>query len=702
MRNEEGLYSLAREAGILLRWEEADGVERSADAKTLRRILAARGLPAEDPEQIEDSRRRLEARRERPVPPVWVMRGAEEDRRVPLRGEARECGAAWSLLSEQGESWEGRTGPGGPVRLPRELGLGYHRLHIEAAGQQAVARLISAPGSCWRPSWMDRGDRLTAVTAPMYALRSEEDAGIGDLGALRTLAAITAGIGGDAVAVSPLHALFPADPGRASPYAPSSRRWLDPRYIDLRAAAARLGMPDPQPPPSASPDRVDPEAVWEAKEGVLRGMYLRLRDGGWEGVQRLRETFQAFLAEGGEDLRDFCRFHVLHGGHGGRPWWEWTPAGSVPTVPEPEEEGRFQAFLQWLTAVQYREAARSGRDRMRLGFVGDLAVGTPPDSFDVWSQQDLHALEAEIGAPPDPFSPRGQAWGLTPWDPHRLREQGMEPWARLLRAAMSDMGALRIDHAMGLRRLYWIPRGQAPERGAYVRCPERELFAVLALESHRSRCLVVAEDLGTVPEGFRECLRHEGILSTRLVYFEREEEGGFEPPAAYPREALTAAGSHDLPTLRGWLTGRDIAQRRKRGLLDEAEEGREQVLRSQARELLLRRLQEEGLLPEDFDEQGKKAAAEVVRAVCRYLGRTPSALCLLSLEDLMLMRDQLNLPGTHGSYPNWRLRIPRPVESLQRDPFFHDCVKAAIEERMVQEQGKGREQEQDQDQGEAS
>lgn len=682
MRSEEALRSLARGAGILLQWEEADGTVRDADDGTLRGILAAMGLSADDLEHVAASRRQLEARRERLAPSVWVMRGEEGDRQVPLAGRAREGGADWSLLSEQGVRWEGHTPPGEPVTLPRELGLGYHRLQLETDGQRVQVRVISAPASCWRPRWMERGERLTALTAPLYALRSREDGGIGDLGALRTLVETTAGVGGDAVVVSPLHALFPADPGRASPYAPSSRRWLDARYIDVRDAAARLGLAEPRLSLPVSRDRVDPEAAWRAKEHALRRIFLRLQEGAWEGVQELRQDFHTFQEEGGEDLRDFCRFHVLHGRHGGRPWWEWPETGTAAAVPE-EEEVRFHGFLQWLTAVQSREAARVGRERMRLGLIGDLAVGTPPDSFDVWSRQDLHALGAEIGAPPDPFSPRGQAWGLTPWDPHGLREAGLEPWARLLRTAMRGMGALRIDHAMGLRRLYWIPRDQPPDRGAYVRCPERELFAVMALESHRARCLVVAEDLGTVPEGFGERLREEGVLSTRLLYFERGTEGRFEPPAAYPREAMAAAGSHDLPTLPGWLTGRDISQRRKRGLLEPEEARSEEDRRREERDLLLQRLRQEGLLPPDFEVQEESAGAEVVRAVCRFLGRTPSALCLLALEDLMLMPDQLNLPGTHGSYPNWRLRIPRPVESLQGDSFFRDCVKAAIEERVI-------------------
>jgi 4-alpha-glucanotransferase len=336
----------------------------------------------------------------------------------------------------------------------------------------------------------------------------------------------------------------------------------------------------------------------------------------------------------------------------------------------------FYAYLQFEADRQLAAvAATCTGSGMAGGLYGDLAVGAAPDGAEIWSSPATFATAARFGAPPDPFSDTGQDWGMPPVDPHALRATAYRPFAELLRANMRHTAALRLDHVMWLERMFWIPSGGTARDGTYVRFPRDDLMGVLALESHRNRCLVVGEDLGTVPDGFRERMREEAILSYRFVRFERHPDGLFHRPDAYPALALATPASHDLATIRGFWLARDIEAMRAAGLVTDAAATAETATRAKERAQLVAALADQHLLPPDFPVHvaiGDDAMAALVEAVHRFLARTPSALAMLNLEDLAGVPDQTNLPGTIDSYPNWRRRLPadftrqRLAERLQR------------------------------------
>jgi 4-alpha-glucanotransferase len=686
--------------GIERAFIDNTGRLRLATAETKRALLAAMGIDAGSPDGLREAVER--ALLAEAMPPVLVA-DAGEDTAVALPALARS--ATWRLTLDGGDTLEGRVpkdpGRHGRLLLPAPLPIGYHRLELERTGGQChVIQLVAVPRQCLLPE--DVGCRqVFGLGCQVYGLRSGRDLGSGDLADLAALAGHAADQGADFVAVNPLHALFFAEPRSASPYAPSNRaflNWLliapdlvpevteDPALAELARRAGAEAR-------KAGGELVDYPATARRRREILEAAFTRFRERqqGSEPGERGR-SFAAFRAREGEPLRRHCLFEALHEHVLAREperwaWWQWPEPFRRPDHPDVAafahqhaDRLAFFAWLQWLADEQLRGAHERGRrGGMRLGLYRDLAIGTSPAGSLAWSEPEVVIRRASIGAPPDDFSAKGQNWGLAPLAPLPLEARAFEPWLRDIRANMRSAGALRIDHAMGLRRLFWIPEGADPEHGAYVRYPFTMLVALLAVESHRQRCLVVGEDLGTLPRGFRPALRKAGILSSRVFYFERERNGGFGSARRYRHASVASVATHDLPTLRGFLQERDIDWRERLGLLgtgEEVEQARRERRRDRTR--LLRLLQRSGLVQSGTPPE----QPELALALHRWLARTPAALLLVQLEDLAQALEQPNLPGTTDEHPNWRRRLESEIEPLLTQPFARRLLAMLREERL--------------------
>jgi 4-alpha-glucanotransferase len=548
-----------------------------------------------------------------------------------------------------------------PAELPGDLPPGRHRVE----GRTGATTLVVAPGRCHLPPELGGGGRAWGWAAQLYAVRSRSSWGIGDLRDLAGLLAASAPLGAGFALLNPLHAALPGEP---SPYNPSSRVFRNPLYLrvedvpELAAlgpeerervgalAAAGRGLLDQ--------DHIDRPAVYRLKDEALR-----LAHGVLDRVPGRRDGLAAHTAATGnlERYATFCALQHVHG----NDWRGWPAGYRHPSRPEVaafgtehREEVGYHAWLQWLLDEQLA-AARPGYKQ--LGVVNDLAIGFAPNGFDAWSFQDELAAGMSVGAPPDPLGPHGQDWGLPAFVPDRLAAGGYGPFAQTIRAGMAHAAGLRIDHVMGLFRLFWIPEGAEPAQGTYVRYPADDLLGILALESLAARALVVGEDLGTVEPGVRERLADEGVLSYRLAWFEHGPDGERRRPADYPRLALAATTTHDLPTVAGFFTGSDLDHLCDIGVATPG--GQEQADQEAQRTSLCRLLEDEGLLP-----PGERSVEAIVAALYGFLTRTPCMLVAATLEDAVEAPDRPNVPGTIDQRPNWSLPLPVPLDDLVADP----------------------------------
>jgi 4-alpha-glucanotransferase len=591
----------------------------------------------------------------------------------------------WTLLREDGTSVEGtaalRDAPvvasdaaGGTtfdtrrITIDAAAGLGMHRLTLSVeAYARATTHCIIVPARAWAP-----GERSWGIAVQLYTLRSARNLGIGDFADLRALCTLLGERGAAYAGINPLHAPFRSDPEAASPYAPSSRRWLnwlaiavddipearDPAVLRLRGnrrrrdAVARL---------RAAAD-VDYAGVAAIKDELLRACFAALAR-----ETRRRDDFRAWCAEQGEPLKRFAIFEALVA-ELGRDVRGWPAAYRAPDRPEvaayaatQRDEVEYGMYLQWVAAGQLAAtAAAAAAHGVRL--YRDLAVGVDVNAADVWCNQTAYLADISVGAPPDVLNTLGQDWGLPPHHPQRLASDGYAELAALLDANCRDAGALRIDHAFSLARLYWIPRGAGARSGTYVSYPIDDLRGIVALASVRERCVIVGEDLGTVPDGFRDLMEATGILSYRILFFERRVDGTFIPPEEYPPLALAASGTHDLATLPAWLRGDDIRLRKQLGLLESPLEA-EVLARDRDRALFLDALVAHGdLAPSERDDE-----TAVVVAANRYLAASPAAIVIAQLDDIFGERLPVNVPGTAAQYPNWRRKLHLDLEAFASD-----------------------------------
>jgi 4-alpha-glucanotransferase len=688
----EALRHVAGLLGIAPRHVDALGIWHEPADETLARLIAAFGLP-DDPQQAAEALAEAEQVAPFGLAPMRIV--AEEDPApvLTLRLPAGVDAAEWHCRTEDGGGHAGRS-DSGELRLPGGLPIGYHRLQIAAGGRTAEIDLVVAPASGHLPPALQPGARSWGLTVQLYGLRSARNWGIGDFADLAELCCRTGALGGAVVGINPLHALFAAEPRHFSPYSPSSRAWLNYLYIDPEAvpgfaddpAAQAMARPDAM-AAARGGELVDYAAVAAVKRPVLEALFRRFRDREAGTGSVLDREFAAFKRQGGAALDGFAGFEALHeaitGSGGPFSWREWSPNLRDPGSPavaafvrEHPERVEFFRFLQWQADRQLAAAAVAGREvGLVLGLYRDLAVGVNPNGAEAWADQELIVPGVAIGAPPDPLSRAGQDWGLAPLNPLALRRRGFAPLIAALRANMRHAGVLRIDHVMGLRRLYWIPSGGPPIAGAYIGYPFHEVLRLVALESRRHGCAVIGEDLGTVPDGFREAVQAANVLSYRVLVFERHGDGGFKPPGEYAPLAAASAATHDLATLKGFWLGRDIAWRRRLGLYpDPAAEQTEAAERARDRRLLLEALAREGLLaaerfteflPEGDEPVYGDALGDAIHA---YLARSRARLVLVQIEDLVGETEQANLPGTDDQHPNWRRRLSVSLEALFAGP----------------------------------
>jgi 4-alpha-glucanotransferase len=629
---DDELRHTAEAAGIETAWRDVTGQTRHIAPDTLRAVLAALG----DLPDLSD-------------PPLHT---AELGEVFILRGEP----GPWRLIREDGTSRDGHADAAGEGRIaiPGIDMPGYHVL--QTGDRQRI--LAVAPPHCWTVADAVGGHRAWGLTAQLYSLRRHADPGFGDFAALEILGRQAGAHGCAAIAISPVHAQFSADPGRFSPYSPSSRGMLN----VLHAA-----------PPVPSPGRPGDGTDLIDWPHAAADHLAALRHAFATASPALAADFAAFRAASGEPLERHARFEALHQTffHADQPRWNWRdwPAGlrnpDDPAVAafaaEQAGEVSFHAFAQFLADRGMQQAQRAARDGgMPIGLIADVAVGTDPGGSDCWRRPQEMLQGLTIGAPPDIFNPGGQNWGVTTYSPHGLRANGYGAFLEMLRASLRHAGGMRIDHVMGLARLWVIPAGAS--HGAYLRFPLDDLLRLVKLESWRHRAIVLGEDLGTLPDGFRGRLEQAGLAGMRVLWFERDGDR-FLPPATWSPDAVAMTSTHDLPTVAGWWAGRDIDWRASLGNPDTAPD---RHARARDRDALWNAFRESGAA--DMPEPDAEHPAPAADAAPAHIGSSACALALLPLEDALALHEQPNIPGTTDQHPNWRRRLPVPAETMLDTP----------------------------------
>ena len=625
----------------------------------------------------------------------------------------------WRLIDDVGFAHGGEVNGAARIALPMNLPPGAYRLSLIAREARETFRVLVRPPHAYLSPAFQRGERAWGFGVNLYALRSARNWGVGDFTDLKSIIGIASELGARIVGVNPLHALNSLDPKAVSPYSPLSRFFLNPTYIDVEAIPEFATIAD-----RFRADEVSfREALaWMSSDAhvtsfadLIKRSYLEALHATFQENASLerRRAFDRFVTRDPVRLQRFTRYEALNekfapaknpGGVTLKPdgtrvqvlnftvpneppnnWLSWPETYRDPASPEverfalePEARRRidFFTYLQFVADEQLASVSEYARSAGVVLYC-DLAVGVAADSADVWAERDKYLFDRTIGAPPDPLGPLGQNWGLAPLDPVALERDGGATIAALLRANMAHAGALRIDHVMSLGRLFLIPRGGEARDGAYGEYPLETALAATTIESARAECLVIGEDLGTVVDGFRERMVRESILSYRVLLFGREHDGSFSPPEAYPASSLATGSTHDLPTLPGWVLGRDIDARARAGLAGDEAVAQEHAVRRVDATRLLEALQAAGELDGETVERLHRtidqrtadggAYAARVAAAYRFLANTPARIVLVQLDDILGELDQVNVPGTFNEYPNWRRKNHVAVEDIAGD-----------------------------------
>ncbi|MDF3134754.1 4-alpha-glucanotransferase [Pseudomonas extremaustralis] len=668
--SEANLELLASRAGLSVDWIDANGRPQRVKPDALRAVLKGLGHPADTDADIDASLLQLELAQQDPhLPPLMTVDSGEG---LDLSRHF-EPDTPCRVSLEDGETLELRLD--GNAVLPGVIALGYHQVHIS----DQTFTLAVAPTHCYSVAEAvdSQPARAWGLSAQLYSLRRPGDGGFGDTLALEHLARCAAERGADALAISPMHAMFSADTERYSPYSPSSRLFLNSLYAsptcilgerEVRNAIETLGLAD-ELHTLEQLNLIDWPAAAKAKQRQLRALYENF----CHGQHPQHADFLSFRQAGGEALENHCRFEAVQALRAAEgldlDWRHWPEAWRSPQSPalvEFAEANRaeigFYAFGQWLIARCLERAQQAARGSgMGIGLIADLAVGADGGGSQAWSRQDELLANLTVGAPPDVLNRAGQGWGISAFSPEGLKRNGFRAFIEMLRANFAHAGGLRIDHVMGLQRLWVIPMDASPQEGAYLYYPVDDLLRLLALESHRHRAIVLGEDLGTVPDGLREKLIARSILGMRVLLFEQCHDGQFKPILDWPDNALATTSTHDLPTLNGWWHSRDIEWNVQLGLIDAPtlEQWSEHRLRE--RQALRQALSQD---PQNFVDEIRNETDHMIDASVRYLGHTRAPLVLLPLEDALGLEEQANLPGTTDTHPNWRRRLPGEAASL--------------------------------------
>jgi 4-alpha-glucanotransferase len=711
---------LARLRGIGEAYHDYRGELRHFTLETKAGILRAMGCAVDDPTALAVEIVQLESERgQRLLPPIAAAHG----KRVALELNVAACdfGASlkWTVALQHGERrtghlsstdcpelWRGEVEGSWITRrrfkLPLDLPAGYHELEASVGGGAAGRCLvISSPPECYEPAAILEGRRLWGVAVQLYTVRSRENWGIGDFNDLKTLIRWLAARGAGFIGLNPLHALATADPERASPYSASNRHFLNVLYISMpgvpefhecAAACAKVAdahFADRLSELRAAP-QVDYRGVAEVKFEILELLYRDFLERHLARGTSRAAAFRSFVAAGGAPLQIHARFEALDQyfratQNTASGWLSWPAeyrdaAGAAARrfANEHPLQIEFHLYLQWLAHEQLTGAQSLARELgMPVGLYGDYAVGAHPSGSETWADQRSFRMDAEIGAPPDPLALKGQGWGIPPPDPLAMETQHLQGFIGLIRNNMRYYGALRLDHVMSLFRLWWVPTGSSPTEGAYVHYPLHSLLTALTLESSRSDCMVVGEDLGVVPDEVRNAMPEFGLYHYKVLLFEKQD-GRFRRPDELVRRALATATTHDMPTLRGFWEGRDIELRRHLQLYPSVEIANDvERERERDRTALLAALRDEGLAPDGPGSSTEPFTLELAHAVHLYLARAKTALVALQIEDLLGMGDPVNVPGTHNEYPNWQRKLSADLEDMVNRADF-DRYFAAI------------------------
>ncbi|MAZ66695.1 MAG: 4-alpha-glucanotransferase [Kangiellaceae bacterium] len=590
--------------------------------------------------------------------------------------------------------------------------LGYHKFNLRSRQSDSpvtgTMSLIVVPTRCFQPEPICDGGKVWGASVQLYTLRSERNWGVGDFTDLKVLAKSSGAEGCHVLGLNPMHAMFPHNAHAYSPYSPSSRLYINIIYIDPvatpeyeKSEAAKALMADKEFQAELERlrgvDNVDYPGVVAAKRRMFELIFEQFTQDLENNTERA-QAFHTYCEKEGEQLFRHALYEALQEHFYAQDWsyWGWPvwpeeyrdPEGEAPAQFAKEHAKRVQFFqyLQWLAYQQLEEANNTAKDSgMAVGLYRDLAVGIDRAGTEAWSCQDLYTKDANVGAPPDALCTQGQDWGLPALNPDVLINSGYESFIQLMRANMQGTGALRIDHVLGMMRLWWVPLPGSSADGCYVYYPLDDLFGIIALESQRNQCMVIGEDLGTVPDEIRIGMSRIGLFCYRVFFFERNEDNTFLAPEDYPEEALATVSTHDLPTLQGYWQSRDIEVRDKLGMIPTPEMRQQQFDgRSEDRHLLLTTLQEQGIEYGELPDSGfghPEMTEDLRSAIQVWVARTASRMMLVQLEDILGMTDQVNLPGTDREYPNWQRKLSANVEQIFATDGAKKMARALTEAR---------------------
>ncbi|VTY04425.1 1,4-alpha-glucan branching enzyme GlgB [Neisseria subflava] len=686
----ETLEQQALEAGIDLGYHDINGTYHATKPEVLESIVAVLDKSKPDSDGLYLNTMVAHENGEESLQMPSEFHGAEA---VVLIDEADECQTLTLYPGDNDTLW---------IKLP-QLACGYYTLSAESGGKSCFVRLIVAPESVYQPKLLANGGRMNGLTMHLYSLRSERNWGIGDFTDLLNLMKYAAEKKLDFVGINPLHALFTSKPAFASPYSPSSREWLNPIYLDVEKVGAFtyneqlknwLAQPKIRQRIAALriTETVTYTAVWACKRDALHMAFNAFEQDTCEAAENERAAFEAFVLEKGKALQGFGLFEALdqyYSRPGQVGWQSWPSEFHQPDgeavekfARSHEREIRFYMWLQWLCAEQLREVNQAAAEYgVKLGIYGDLAVGVARGSADTWLNRQDYCMDLSVGAPPDPLGPTGQNWDLPPLNPLMLKHTGYEKFAHLLRENMRLYGVLRIDHVMALCRLWWVLNGKTADFGAYVHYDAEVMFAILALESRRNRCVIIGEDLGTVPDEARHLLNRYQVFSYKVMYFSKGWNG-FQLPEEYPEQAITVISTHDVAPLAGYWTGKDLDTMFKLGTLPDAAAFQTALdEREHDKADLLDKLKETGCLGADV-QMPAKADETLLAALHKYGALSRSKLYAVQLENLLGVIDNLNVPGVTEGYPNWAQKMPVSLEDFLQHRLMGGQLAIIDEVRM--------------------
>ena len=712
------LKQVAEMANVSDRYVNAWGSEAQVGDETIVRLLGALGYDTRSDEHLLKSARKKH--KQDLLAQTIVLREQQAfEVSLNLGMSARESEFSWRIETERGRVFEGdvqsqivrdERAQGGPLvfALPTDLPWGYHQLIVDRKRRKTpyLTTLIITPNACYKQSAMENGKKMWGPSIQLYTLRTCHNWGMGDFGDLKQLVGEVAERGGDFVGLNPIHSLFPANPEAASPYSPSSRRWLNILYIDVSsvpefalstAAQQQVGSAEFQQRLQQAREShwVNYTEVASLKLAVLPLLFAEFKARHLDVNSERAQAFLAFVELGAESLLQQAAFDALHSllhAEDNGVWgWPVFPeqyqkfAGSAVQqfIREHRELIDFYLYLQWVAQSQVKEAQVLAQEKgMTIGLYRDLAVGVADSGAETWADNGNLVLDACIGAPPDILGPLGQNWGLPPLDPQALQATGYGAFIQLLRANMQYCGALRIDHVLGLLRLWWIPKGENATQGAYVYYPVDDMLAILALESHRQQCSVIGEDLGTVPDEIIDILRAAGVYSYKVFFFETsQQDGGYISPQHYVSQSMAALCTHDMPTLRGFWHCDDLKMGQELGLYPDEQQLKALFSdRLKSKQGILDSVAWHGYLPENIgqDAQYVPMDCHLAEALQLHVAAGASTLFSVQLEDWLQMDNPVNIPGTVDEYPNWRRKL-----SMNLDDVFSDLNVNRVAEKLT-------------------